>query len=195
VILLARAVAALVSFLLLVVLAAAGILAAVFCIGTGRTGLSLAGLADLLHLPALRDAVGGWLADLEAPGAVAGVAALCGLGAILLGLLLLAGLLVRRRERLVTLSSDDHGTLAARRRPLSQAATALVEQARGVTEAKVRVKPRRTTGGRLEVRAGRPRPAEAAAVQAAVQDQLRTLTEPFKLSTRVTVQRGDTRVQ
>ncbi len=194
-ILLARALVRLVSFLLLVTLAVAGIVLAVFCIGTGTSGPSLGGLASLLPATSVRDAVGDWLGQLESSGSVAVIAALCGLGAIALGLLLLAGLLVPRRERLVTLATDSHGTLAARRRPLAQAAQALVEQVRGVTEAKVRVHPRRSSGGRLRIRAAQPRPADGRQIRAAILEQLRGLTEPFKLKARVDVARRGARVQ
>jgi len=194
-ILLARALVRLVSFLLLVILAVAGIVLAVFCIGTGTSGPSLGGLAGLLDLSALRDGVGGWLDQLEPPGSVAVVAALCGLGASLLGLLLLAGMFVPRRERLVSLTRGEYGTLAARRRPLAQAATALVEQVRGVTEARVRVRPRRQAGGRLAIRASRARPTDPRQVQSAVREQLRGLTDPFKLKARVDVPRRGARVE
>jgi len=194
-ILLARALVRLVSFLLLVILAVAGIVLAVFCIGTGTSGPSLGKLASILHLATVRDTVGHWLAQLEASGSVAVIAGLCGLGAILLGLLLLAGLLVPRRERLVTLASDREGTLAARRRPLGQAAQTLVEQVRGVTQARARVRPRRRTGGRLRVRASRTRTADPTQVRGAVHEQLRELTDPFTLSARVEVARKGSRVQ
>lgn len=194
-ILFARALVRLVSFLLLVLLALAGLLVAVFCIGTGSTGPSLGGLADLLQLSSLRDTVGAWLDQLEASGPVAVVAALSGLGATLLGLLLVAGVLVPRRERLVTLATGEHGTLAARRRPLAQAATTLVEQVRGVTEARVRVRPRRRAGGRLAVRASRSRPADPGQLRDAIRERLGSLTDPFKLSTRVEVRRRGARVE
>jgi hypothetical protein len=194
-ILFARALVRLVSFLLLVLLALAGLLVAVFCIGTGSTGPSLGGLADLLQLSSLRDTVGAWLDQLEASGPVAVVAALSGLGATLLGLLLVAGVLVPRRDRLVTLATGEHGTLAARRRPLAQAATTLVEQVRGVTEARVRVRPRRRAGGRLAVRASRSRPADPRQLRDAIRERLGSLTDPFKLSTRVDVRRRGARVE
>jgi Family of unknown function (DUF6286) len=194
-ILLARALVRLVSFLLLVLLALAGLLVAIFCIGTGSSGLSLGGLADLLQLSSLRDTVGAWLDQLEASGPVAVVAAVSGLGATLLGLLLVTGVLVPRRERLVTLASGEHGTLAARRRPLAQAATTLVEQVRGVTEARVRVRPRRRAGGRLAVRASRSRPADPRQLRDAIRERLGSLTDPFKLSTRVEVRRRGARVE
>lgn len=194
-IVLARALVRLISFLLLVILAVAGLAVAIFSIGTGPTGVSLSGLADLLQLHTLRETVGDWLEQLEASGPVALVAAACGLGAVLLGLLLLAGVLVPRRERLVTLAEGEHGALAARRRPLAQAATTLVEQVRGVTEARVRVRPRRTGGGRLAVRASRSRRVEAPQVKSAVREQLSTLADPFKLKARVDVRRRGARVE
>jgi len=164
-------------------------------LGTGTSGPSLGSLARLLDLGSLRDTVGSWLGQLQASGPVAGVAAVCGLGAMLLGLLLLVGILVPRRERLVTLASSEHGTLGARRRPLAQAATALVEQVRGVTEARVRVRSRRRSGGRLTVRASRTRRVDAAEVQGAVREQLQGVTDPFKLTARVDVPRRGARVQ
>ncbi len=194
-ILVARLITRLVTFLLLVILAVAGIVVAVFCIGTGDAILSLSGLASLLDLGTARDAVDNWLGRLESPGSIAVTAALSGLGAMLLGLVLLVGILVPRRERLVELTSDARGTVAARRRPLAQAATALTEQVRGVTEARVRVKPRRYRGGRLSVRASRTRSSEARQLETAVRDQLTNLTGPSKLKARIDVPRRGARVQ
>jgi|tagenome__1003787_1003787.scaffolds.fasta_scaffold19688207_1 hypothetical protein len=194
-ILLAHALVRLVSFVLLVVLALAGLTLAVFSISTGTSGPSLGGLADVLSLASLRDTVGSWLAQLEASGSTAAIAAVCGLGAMLLGFVLLLGVLVPRRERLVTLDSGDQGVLAARRRPLARAATALVEQVRGVSEARVRVRPRRRAGGRLVVRTSRARSADPDQVKAAVSEQLRGLTDPFKLKSRIAVPRRGARVQ
>lgn len=192
---LARLLARVVGFVLLVALAAAGILLAVFCIGTGTHGPSLGDLARLFSLGFVRDAVGDWLARMEASGSVAVIAGLCGLGAMALGLLLIAGVLVPRRERLVELSADERGRLAARRRPLAQIATVLVEQVRGVTEARVRVRPFRRTGGRLAVRASRTPRADAGEVRGAVSEQLESLTEPFRLKARVDVARRGARAE
>jgi hypothetical protein len=192
----ARALVRLVGFVALVALAAGGLALAVFSIETGTSGPSLGRLAKLLHLGSLRATVGQWLGQLETHGSVAILAGACGIGAILLGLLLLAGVLVPRRERLVTLSRGEPGTVAARRRPLAQVATALVERERGVTEARVRVRPmRRRTGGRLSVRASRARRADPRQVQTAVREALRGITEPFKLKARVDVRRQGARVE
>src|SRR6476469_1161309 len=114
-IVLARTLARIVGFLVCVVLALGGLLLAVFTIGTGTHGPSLGGLARLLSLHSVRDTVGPWLARVEAPGSVAVIAGVCGVGAIALGLLLIAGVLVPRRERLVQLAEDERGKLAARR--------------------------------------------------------------------------------
>jgi hypothetical protein len=178
-----------------VVLALGGLLLAVFSIGTGTHGPSLGGLARLLSLHSVRDTVGHWLARVEAPGSVAVIAGVCGLGAIALGLLLVAGVLVPRRERLVQLAEDERGKLAARRRPLAQLATALVEPVRGVTEARVRVRPFRRTGGRVSVRASRTAHADADEVRRAVAQQLESLTAPFKLKARIDVPRRGARVE
>lgn len=194
-IVLARLLVRVVGFLALLALAVAGIALAVFCIGTGTSGPSLGRLAELLHLATLRDTVGHWLGQLEAPGSVAVIAGLCGVGVVLLGLLLLVGIFVPPRERLVTLAAGEGGMLAARRRPLARVATALVEQVRGVTQARVRVRPRRRIGGRLAVRASRTRPADPRQLQAAVREQLSPLTDSFQLSTRVEVARRTERVQ
>ena len=141
---LARVLARLVGFLAAVALSAAGIVVAVFCISGGKTGPSLTQGAKDAHLPQLRGTTAHWLAQLEAHGSVAVIAGLCGLGAILLGLVLLVGIFVPRRERLVTLASGEGGTLAARRRALAHVATALVEPLTAITSTRVRVRPRRT---------------------------------------------------
>jgi len=174
----------LVSFLLLIVLALIGL-------GVAVAAVDPAGVTGWIGLPALRDSVGGWFDDLEASGPVALASALGGGAAMLLGLVLLAGLLIPRRERLVRLDTTSHGTLSARRRPLAQVATHLVEQTRGVAQARVKVKPRRRSGGRLRVRAERPRPAPASETKAAITSQLEDLTGPFKLKASVQTRVGD----
>jgi hypothetical protein len=107
----------------------------------------------------------------------------------------LVGLLVPRRERLVALPSDGEGTLAARRRPLAQAAQALTEQVRGVTEVRARVRPRRRAGGRLRLRASRTPSTDSGQLRSAIADQLRQLTDPFQLKARVEVARRGARVE
>jgi len=193
-ILLLRAIARLVAFLLLVVLAVCGLAIAIFSIGGSRTGdFSLPGLARLVHLGDLRDQVGELLQDLAGPGPVAGIAALCGIGAVALGLLLLMGALWPRRERLVILQRSEEGTLAARRRVLARVASALAEQTRGVTATKIRVRPGRRRGGRIAVRADHSRSQQPQDVRQQTQMALAPLTEPFGLRARITPRLGQRR--
>jgi hypothetical protein len=187
-----RAIARVITFALLVVLAICGLAIAIFAIGWSRTGdFNLPGLAQLVHLGGLRDQVGELLRDLEAPGPVAGIAALCGVAAVALGLLLLVGALGRRRERLVILQTSDDGTLAARRRVLARVATALAEQPRGVTATKVKVSPGRRGGGRLAVRTDYSRTQQPQEVSQRTQLALAPLTEPFGLRVRVSPRLGE----
>lgn len=183
-ILLLRGLVRLVAFVLLLALAAVGL--AVLAAAVDPSAVT-----SFLGLPALRDTVGRWFDALAADGSIAVFSALGGFAAIVLGLLLLIGLLVPRRERLVQLESTDSGELAARRRPLSQLAAALTDRVRGVSESRVKVRPKRSSGGRVEVRADLPRTAEADPVREAITERLTVLTEPFKLAARVRTRRGD----
>lgn len=183
---LARALTRLIALVVLVALALAGLAAAVFCIEGADGTLSLPSLASDLHLADLRDSVGSFLGSLEGHGPVAVVAALSGAGAVLLGAVMLIGALMPGRERLVTLSDGDDGVIAARRRALGQAVTALAEQPRVVLGARARVRPsRRDAGGRLRVRADRdPETADREAVDA-VAAALQPLTGALSLHPRV----------
>jgi hypothetical protein len=183
-VILLRGVARLVAFLLLIALAAAGALVAVFAIQGGDSGLSEPGLAKLVHLPQLRGTLDSFLGSLEGGGPVAVATLLAGLGAILAGVLLLLGVLVPARERLVSLEDSGEGTLAARRRPLAQLARALADRAEGVDRTRVKVRPGRRSGGRLRVRADARRGAEAPAVESAIGGALAPL-DPFGLKTTV----------
>jgi len=184
-VLLLRALARLVTFLLLVVLAVAGLATAVFALGAGAGDFSLPGLARLVHLPDLRDQVGTLLGRVEASGPLAAVTALCSAGAVALALLLLAGALWPGRERLVVLERASEGRLSSRRRALARMAAALVEQTHGVTAAKVRVLPARRRGGRLLVRAYHSRAQQPQELRDRARQALEPLTAPFALRARV----------
>lgn len=185
-VLLARAVTRLLGILVLVALAVAGLAGAAFSIQAGHGTLSLPSLASDARLGDLRDSVGSLLHRLEAHGPIAAVSALSGAGAILLGLVMLTGALVARRERLIVLSSSQDGVIAARRRGLTQAAVALAEQSRGVLAARVRARPwRRRTGGRLRVRVRRPGDSADGEVVRAVTSALEPLTAPLPLRAKV----------
>lgn len=190
-ILLGRILARLLTFLLLAALAITGAAVAVFSIGGGAGTFSLPGLADLVGLPVLRGHVEDLLAAVEGDGGIATITALCALGAMLLGLLLLIGTFAPRRERLVVLEDDDRGRLAARRRALGHVASALVQQTRGVTATKVKVRPRRRArGGKLRVKASHPRTADPAQVQTDAQSSLEPLTGAFALAATVEPELG-----
>lgn len=193
-ILLLRALARLVSFLLLVILALAGLAIAIFAIGGGAGGFSLPGLARLVHLPDLRDQVGMLLTSVEAPGAVAAKTAAAGAGAVVLGVALIVGALWPRRERMVTLESSDGGTLAARRRPLTRAAEALADQTRGLVARKVSVRPGRRDGGRIRVRARHAPTDDGGELRKSTEAHLAPLAEPFGLRTRTKIRVADDRV-
>ena len=180
-----RALAGLVGTLLLAVLAAAGLAAAVFAIQGGDGTLSLSQLAGLLALDELRDVVGGWLADLQAGGPIAAIAALSGAAAVMLGLGLVVGALVPRRERLLVIERSARGALGARRRAAASALRALAEQPREVLGAKVRVRPRRRgVGGRVRVTLLRARTADAGEVLEAARGTCQPLAEQLSLRLR-----------
>jgi hypothetical protein len=182
----ARALARLVALVLTASLAVAGLAVAVFSIQGDSATLSLPGLARLARLDDLHTRIGAFLADLHADGPVATVAALSGAGAVLLGLLLLFGVLARRRERLVVVRSGDDGVIAARPRAVAQAATTLGEQPRSVLRAKARTRARRRgTGGRLRLTAYHAQSADHADATAASRTCLQPLTESFSLRVRV----------
>ncbi len=188
---LARALARLVALLLLIALATTGLAVAVFSIEGGRSGLSLPALARHLHLPELRGTVGRFLAQLERGGGIDLVPLLAGLGAVILGVVLMIGVLRSPRDRTVVLDEDDDaGSTAARRRPLAELAGVLAGQADGVTGARVKVRPGRHGGGRLAVRVSHPPARAGAEVKAAATDALSTLTEETPLSARVSARRA-----
>lgn len=197
-VLLLRALAGLVGLLLLVVLTAGGLAAAVFSIQGGEGTLSLSQLASLLALDELRDLVGGWLAALQAGGPIAAVAALSGAGAVLLGLCLVVGALVARRERLVVIERSPRGVLGARRRAAAGVLRALAEQPRDVLGAKVRVRPRRRrVGGRGRVTLLRAQTADGSELLTAARAATQPLAEQMslRLRTRQRVPRHGRRVR
>jgi hypothetical protein len=182
VLLAARALARLLAVVLAAGLAAGGLAAALFSIQGGSATLSLPGLARLLHLGDLQATVGAWLAALEAGGPVARVAALAGAGAMALGVLLLLGVLARRRERLIVMRDGDDGRIAARPRAVGQAAVALGERSRDVLRATDRTTARRRgVGGRLRLTLYHARSADGAGMAAAGRARIQGLADAFSL--------------
>ena len=186
-----RALARLVTFLLLLALALAGLAVAVFSIRGGDRPLSLPALADNVRLPQLRNTVGDYLGQLEGPGNIALISLLAGLAAILLGLLLLLGALRGSRERLVIVDRTGGGVLAARRRALGQMAVGLAEQARGVVGAKARVRTSRRGRGKLRLTVTHPRDSAPAEVRGATTDALQPLSSGFGVKSKVRSKLGD----
>ncbi|WP_354700052.1 hypothetical protein DSM112329_00314 [Paraconexibacter sp. AEG42_29] len=185
-ILLLRALVRVLAFLLLTVLSLAGLAVALASAGGGSGDFSLPGLLRLVHAPEARDEVRQLLAAVEANGPVARDSALGGAAAVLAGVLILVGTLTPRRERLVTLQHHADGDLLARRRPLAQLTTALVEQAREIRGARTRVRPRRRRpGARLRIRADRAKRRSPDDVRAAVTRELAPIDGDWPLRTRI----------
>jgi len=175
-----RATVRLLTFVLLVVLMLAGVGAIVLAVTGGG-----AGLPESIGLPAVRDSVGGFLERLEA-GRAAALVGLIAVGAVLLGLLILIGVVVPTRERRFVLSEGEHGRLAARRGALGDVAAALVAQPRRLEVSKVKVRPaRRGAGGRLALTVANPRRAPEDDVKARARERLSPLTDRFKIKARV----------
>jgi hypothetical protein len=182
----ARLIARLIALVLSATLAVAGLAVAAFSAQGGTSALSLPSLARHLRLDDLRVSAGILLADLQAGGPVAKVAALAGAGAVVFGVLLLFGVLARGRERLVVMRSDDGGTVAARPRALGQAAVTLGEQSRDVLRAKAKATPKRHgTGGRLRLTAYHAQSSDGTGTATVSRDRVRALAESFSLGVRV----------
>jgi hypothetical protein len=190
-----RALARMVGVVWMLVLALFGLAVAMYCVDA-LVGLGSIRPDRLLHLPSARDHVGRFLDQLAAPGSIAGLALLCGLGAMLLGILLLVGLFGRRRQRLVILDHEPGtGAIAARRRPLGEMARALGEPAEGATRVQ-RPKlalSRRGRGGTLKVDATRARSTNPQELTAAIQHAVEPITEPFGLRAHVRLHVGETK--
>jgi hypothetical protein len=187
-----RTLVRLIGVLWMLVLALFGLAVALYCVDA-LVSLGSIRPDRLLHLPTVRRHVGRFLAQLAAPGSTAGLALLCGLGAMLIGVLLLIGVIGRRKQRLVILEQDRTGAIAARRRPLGDMARALAEPVRGATSIK-RPKlalSRRGTRGKLKINATRTRTTDPRELQAAVEKAIEPVSEPFGLTPRVRVRLGD----
>jgi hypothetical protein len=183
----------------MLVLALVGLAVAMYCVDA-LVGLGSVRPDRLLGLPGVRRHVGRFLDQVAAPGSTAGLALLCGLGAMLLGIVLLIGVLGRRKQRLVILEQHDQtGAIAARRRPLCEMARALAEPADGATSVKrpTLALSRRGTGGTLRVNATRTRGTDPRELSSGIEHAVKPITEPFGLKPRVRVRldESENRVQ
>lgn len=192
-VLLLRALARVAETVFLVVLALFGLGVALYCFD-GLVGLGGARPDRLLDLASVRRHVGHVLNLLGAPGSTAGLALLCGLGAMALGLLLLIGLLAPQRRRLAILDrGGSDGTVAARPRVLRDVARTLAARADGVSDVK---RPRlalrrRGGGGRLTVTAAHPTTVDQNDVRRELNERLEPITTPFHLAPRVRLRRAE----
>lgn len=190
--LLLRALTRVVGMIWLLALALLGLGIALYCLG-GLVRLGSVRPDRLIGLAGIHRHVGRSLDQLAAPGPTAGLALLYGLGAMLIGVLLLAGVLRSRKQPLAILEGGTtSGVLAAKPGPLREMARALAEQTSGATSVK-RPKltlSRRGTRGRLKVTASRHRTSERDEVQRAVTTQLEPISGPFNLKARVRVHVG-----
>ncbi len=191
--LLLRALTRLVGALLMVALALLGLGIALYCLD-GLLTLGSVRPDRLLQLPTVRRQVNHFLEQIAAPGSTAWLALLCGLGAIVIGVLLLLGLLRSSKRRLAILESDNAtGTIAARPGPLRAMARTLAARAPGATNVR---KPRLALSrpgdrGRLRISASRARTSNPHAVESAISEHVQPLSEPFRLRTRVRVRVGE----
>ena len=186
-----RVLSRVIGMLLIVVLALVCLGVALYCLDAL---ISLGSIRPdrLLHLPSVGHHVGHFLNQIAAPGTTADLALAGGVVAMLVGLVLLAGILRSGRERLVVLDSGRNGSLAARPRTLRAMAQALAEQAAGTTSIqrpKLKLS-RRGSRGRLIVTASRSRTSDPRKVEAAVNRQLEPISGPFHLRARVHVREG-----
>jgi hypothetical protein len=189
VILLLRAVSRAVAFVLLVVLAVGCLVAAGFSIPSR----GLPALGDLVGTDTAAGHSRDFLARLEHGDRPAGAAAGAALAGVL-GLVLVAGAVLPRRERTLELVDEDDGRLAARRRPLQSVATALAARPAGVSRARARVRGRyRRPGGRLRVRVGRVPGAAREPVARQVREEVEGLAGAFSLKTKVRTRRDERR--
>jgi hypothetical protein len=188
-----RALTRLIGAVWMLALALLGLGVALYCFDA-LIGLGSVRPDRLLHLPTVRLHVGRFLDQVAAPGGTAALAVLCGLGAMLIGVVLLIGLLRRSKQRLALLARDSEtGVLAARPKTLRDMARTLAEQARGATGVK-RPKvslSRSGTRGRLTVNATRAATSDASEVQRAVQGAVEPISQPFKLKPRIRVRLGE----
>jgi hypothetical protein len=192
-----KALVRLVGMLLMLALALMALGIAFYCLD-GVITLGSVRPDRLLHLSSVRRHIGHFLDQVAADGSTAGLALVCGVGAMALGGLLIAGLLRSPKQRLGILSADDaddtaNGTLAARPRVLRDMSRALAEQAPAATSIdrpKLRL-ARRANRGRLTMTVSRTRTSDPADVERNVAERLEPISGPFRLTPRVRVRLGE----
>jgi hypothetical protein len=191
VILLLRALSRAVAFVLLVALAVGCLVAAGFSVT--RSGLPA--LGDLVGSDTAAGHSRDFLARLERGDQPVGAAGAAGLAA-LVGVVLVAGAVVPRRERTLAMTAgdDEAGRVVARRRPLQSIAQALAARPASVNRARARVRGRyRRRGGRLRIRVSRVPGSPEKPVAELVHGEVEDLAEAFALRTKVRTRAGERR--
>jgi hypothetical protein len=191
-VLLLRPLARLIGAILMVALALLGLAVALYCFDA-VVSLGSVRPDRLVHLITVRDHVGHFLAQLAAPGQTAGLALLCGVGTIAIGIVILMGTLRSTRQRLAILEADRvRGTLGARPRVLGEMARCLAQRTEGATRVR---RPRlsfsrRRRRGRLTLRGERTRTSDPQGVRQSLTDSVAPISEPFHLKPRVRLRIG-----
>ena len=186
-----RVLARLVEAVWMAVLGLVGLGVAMYCLD-GAVKLGSARPDRLLHLPSVRRSVGRFLHDVALPGSVAALAGLCGLAALLIGLIILRGLLGGRRGHLAILEDGDAGALGVRSRVLRDMARSLAvgaPNASAVRRPRLRLR-RRGRGGRLTISASRTPDSETRTVRDALVKTVAPISDPFRLRARARVTAG-----
>lgn len=175
---LARGLTRLLALVFLPVMAGAALLAAIAAIAGGERSRDAArslGATDAWR--SIDGAIRGGAVD-ERALLIAGAIALA------LGLALLVGVFVPRREREIPLTGAAQ--LGVRPRALRQALRHLAEDVRGVREAKVRIGARRVgSGARVRVRAVRAASIESAQITSGISASIAPVAEAFGAAPRV----------
>lgn len=176
----------LLAFLLPLLLALAGLAAAIFSIQSGTAALSLPSLADLIGLPGLRESVGTFLSRLEAAGPLALLALAAGLAAIALGVLMLVALFSSGLDREVALQRGDR-EVAIRRRTLGRLSEILAEDKGGIVSARAKVRSRLLRGDRLRLELEPSRQMDSGRVRGKVDDALGDIARSETYATKLAV--------
>jgi hypothetical protein len=177
--------------LALIVLPLLGLAALGFAVAAIAGENSARDLADSLYLTEGWRRVGTFL-DTVAPRGET-VVVVSAAGAILLGLVLVIAALAPTRERELHLKSGDPD-LGIRRRALRNALQSRTGRVRGVTGAKLRLKPRRRkVGGTVRVNATRTPRGDRQAIAATYDERLKPIADAFGLTTKIQSSVGSSR--
>lgn len=187
-----KAIARLIGAALMLAIALVGLGVALYCLD-GLVSLGAARPDRLLRLPAVRDHVGSFLDRVGAPGPTAWLALLCGVCAVVIGLLMLLGIFGSGRQRTAVLSDRSEGQLAVSSRALRSMIRALAARADGVTGVNrvwIALR-RRRPGGRMRLTVLTNQTSSPDEVRRSVGEAVAAVTGPLRLRTRVRSRPGE----